>query len=203
MTRRRPTSAAASGRGLSRKPGLTGHRSMLTIAAGLIALAGCADQSAGDDATLPALFGVDDFGAGWFAEDPGDVPLAPASVAPPCPFEMAIPDVEVTVADSMEFGNDQRRLGINHTVAELNGEADTAAAVLQTWATMDCSESDFDQASIDGLPAGMLGVELTARTGAFSQAVLIDVDGSTMSFLIVSGDGDEPVEIARDLADRL
>lgn len=167
------------------------------------ALTSCSGASSSGDVELPALLTAEDLGAGWVAEDPGDVALLPGSIAPPCPFEVDIPDVEVAAADSMEFGNQARRLGVNHTVAELNGEVDTATEVLRTWAAMDCSGSDFDQASIDGLPDGMVGFELTAQEGPFAQAVLVTTDGSTVSFVIVSGDGDGPVDIARRLAPRI
>ena len=65
----------------------------------------------------------------------------PGSVAPPCPFEGEIPDIEVVVADSIEFGDEARQLGINHTVVELDGDTDDALAVLRTWEMMDCSDS--------------------------------------------------------------
>jgi len=175
---------------------------VLLLVAALVATS-CSRESPGNVVALPMLLTVDDLGAGWEAADPGDVALLPGSIAPPCPFEVDIPDVTLAAADSMEFGNEERRLGVNHTVAELNGEADTAVEVLQTWATMDCSGSDFDQSAIDELPEGMVGFELTTQDGPFTQAVLVTIDGSTMSFVIVSGEGDDPVDIARRLAPRI
>jgi len=132
--------------------------------------------------------------------DPGDVVLLPGTVAPPCPFEGAIPDVEIAAADSVEFGDEARQLGINHTVVELNGDADAARAVLDTWATMDCSDSDADQRPVDGLPDDVFGVELDTIDSDFTQAVLIRVDGSTMSFLVATGEGNPTIDLARELA---
>ena len=122
------------------------------------------------------------------------------TIAPPCPFEGEIPDVEVAAADSIEFGDESRGLGINHTVVELNDRADNAQAVLDTWATMDCSGSDADQRPVDGLPDGVFGVELDTIDSDFTQAVLVRVEGSTMSFLVVTGEGGGTIDLARDLA---
>ncbi len=139
-------------------------------------------------------------GAGWVASNPGDVALLPGTVAPPCPFDGDIPDVEVTAAGSVEFGDESRGLGINHTVVELNGDADAAQAVLDTWVTMDCAGSDADQRPVEGLPDDIFGVELDTVDSDFTQAVLIRVDGSAMSFLVVTGDGEATIDVARQLA---
>ena len=163
---------------------------------------GACGGPAGDEgtATLPPLLSVEQLGDGWVASDPGDVALLAGTVAPPCPFDGEIPDVEVAAADSIEFGDEARRLGINHTVVELNGDADAANAVLDTWVRMDCSGSDADRRPVDGLPEDVFGVELDTIDSEFTQAVLVRVDDSTMSFLVVTGEGDGTIELARELA---
>jgi hypothetical protein len=65
---------------------------------------------------------------------------------------------------------------------------------------MDCSGADADQRPVDGLPDGVFGVELDTIDSDFTQAVLVRVDGSTMSFLVVTGEGRETIDIARGLA---
>ena len=174
-------------------------RRQLAIAA-MAALAACGGDSGGDTAELPPLLSEDQLGNGWVASDPGDVALLPGSVAPPCPFDGEIPDVELEAADSIEFGDEARQLGINHTVVALGGEDDAARAVLATWMAMDCSGSDADQRPVDGLPDGVFGVELDTIDSDFTQAVLVRVDGSTMSFLVVTGEGEGTIDIARQLA---
>jgi hypothetical protein len=174
-------------------------RRQLAIAA-MAALAACGGDSGGDTAELPPLLSEDQLGNGWVASDPGDVALLPGSVAPPCPFDGEIPDVELEAADSIEFGDEARQLGINHTVVALGGDGDPAQAVLATWMAMDCSGSDADQRPVDGLPDGVFGVELDTIDSDFTQAVVVRVDGSTMSFLVVTGEGEETIDIARDLA---
>ena len=176
------------------------QRSVL-VAVGLVAISSCGGGSDGVDIALPPLLSVDDLGpGGWVASDPGEVALTPGAVAPPCPFTGDIPEVKVAAADSIEFGDVERGLGINHTVVELRGEADTAQAVLDTWATMDCTGSDADQRPVDGLPADVFGIELDTVDDPFTQAILVRVEGSTMSFLVVTGDGDTPIDVARRLA---
>ncbi len=157
-------------------------------------------QSATPTTNCHRSLGVEQLGNGWVASDPGAVALLPGTIAPPCPFEGEIPDVEVAAADSIEFGDESRGLGINHTVVELNDRADNAQAVLDTWATMDCSGSDADQRPVDGLPDGVFGVELDTIDSDFTQAVLVRVEGSTMSFLVVTGEGGGTIDLARDLA---
>jgi hypothetical protein len=164
------------------------------------ALGACSGASDSSEAELPPLLRGDQLGDGWAPSDPGDVALLPGTVAPPCPFDGESPDVELVAADSIEFGDVARRLGINHTVVELGGEDDTTNAVLATWMTMDCSGSDADQRPVDGLPAGVFGVELDTIDSDFTQAVIVRVDGPTMSFLVVTGEDPETIDIARDLA---
>lgn len=171
----------------------------------IVALAGCGDASS-IDVALPTLLTLDDLGGsneGWRAEEPGPVPLLPGSVAPPCPFDLDVPDIEVTAADSVEFGNDERGLGVNHTVVALDGMIDPAAAVQQTWEAMNCSDSDFQQSPVDALASGIVRIQLSSRSGPFSQVILIDANTSVMSFVIVSGDNDAPLELATAIADRL
>ena len=170
------------------------------LAGGLVAISACSGASGDADDQLPPLLDVEQLGDGWVASDPGDVALLPGTIAPPCPFEGEIPDVEVAAADSIEFGDESRGLGINHTVVELNGEAETAQAVLTTWVVMDCSGSDADQRPVEGLPDDVFGVELDTIESDFTQAVLVRVDGSTMSFLVVTGEGGGTIDLARDLA---
>ncbi len=149
---------------------------MSTVA--MVVVAACGGTSGGDtDGALPPLLSVEQLGEGWVASDPGDVALLPGTVAPPCPFEGEIPDVEVAAADSIEFGDEERQLGINHTVVELDGDAESAQAVLATWESMDCSGSDADQRPVEGLPDGVFGVELDTIDSDFTQAVLVRVDG--------------------------
>jgi len=171
------------------------------VVAATLALGACrggSDDRA--DAVLPPLLGEEQLGDDWVASDPGDVALLPGTVAPPCPFEGEIPDVDVVAAGSIEFGDETRRLGINHTVVVLGGGADAARAVLATWESMDCSDSDADQRPVEGLPDDVFGVELDTIDSDFTQAVLVRVDGSTMSFLVVTGEGDTTIDVARGLA---
>lgn len=171
------------------------------VAVTTITVAACGGSS--DDAgerTLPVLLEVGQLGDGWQSSDPGDVALLPGTVAPPCPFDGEIPDVEVAAAESVEFGDEARRLGINHTVVALDGEPGSAEAVLATWEQMDCAGSDADQRPVEGLPDGVFGVELDTIDSDFTQAVLIRTDAATMSFLVVTGDGDTPIDLARELA---
>ncbi len=172
----------------------------LAIVAASVLAVGCDGSPDSGGAELPPLLSEEQLGDGWVASDPGDVALLPGTVAPPCPFDGEIPVVELAAADSIEFGDEQRQLGINHTVVELSSEPDTAQAVLDTWATMDCSGSDADQRPVDGLPDSVFGVELDTIDSDFTQAVLVRVDGATMSFLVVTGNGDEVIDIARELA---
>ncbi len=166
----------------------------------MVVVGACGSTSDDTDVALPPLLSVDQLGEGWVASDPGDVALLPGTVAPPCPFDGEIPDVEVVAADSVEFGDEERQLGINHTVVEVNGDINTARDVLATWETMDCSDSDALQRRVDGLPDDVFGVELDTVDSDFTQAVLVRVDGSTMSFLVVTGEGDVTIDLARELA---
>ena len=179
---------------------MTPSRIALVLGGAILAFSACSGGSDGANDQLPPLLSVGQLGDGWVASDPGDVALLPGTIAPPCPFEGEIPDVEVAAADSIEFGDESRGLGINHTVVELNGEAETAQAVLTTWVVMDCSGSDADQRPVEGLPDDVFGVELDTIESDFTQAVLVRVDGSTMSFLVVTGEGGGTIDLARDLA---
>jgi len=180
----------------SRIPERVAHGSMVALLFVAAACGGTSDQA---EAELPPLLSEEQLGEGWVSSDPGDVALLPGSVAPPCPFEGAIPDVDVIAADSVEFGDEARQLGINHTVVGLN-DAATAQAVLGTWETMDCTDSDAIQRPVGDLPDGVFGVELDTIDSEFTQTVLVGVDGSTMSFLVVTGEGDVVVEITQQLA---
>jgi hypothetical protein len=194
--------SSRSVRAQSRTPRRIAHRSGLTAiaAVALYAVHACGGASdGGGDSSLSALLSVDQLGDGWVASDPGEVALVPGAVAPPCPFEGAIPDIVVTAAESMEFGDEERQLGINHTVVELN-DAGAADAVLETWESMDCSDSDATQRRIDGLPDDVFAVELDTIDSDFTQTVLVRVDGSTMSFLVVTGDGAQVLDVTRQLA---
>jgi hypothetical protein len=172
----------------------------LLLIATVAAVGACSDASDRDAAELPPLLSEDQLGDGWVASDPGEVALLPGTVAPPCPFDGEIPDIELDAAESIEFGDVERQLGINHTVVTLSGDDDPAQAVLATWMAMDCSGADADQRPVDGLPDGVFGVELDTIDSDFTQAVLVRVDGSTMSFLVVTGEGQETIDIARGLA---
>ncbi len=183
-------------------PARLAHRSVtaaIVVAAALV-MGACSSDPDDTKNALPTLLSAEQLGDGWVESDPGDVVLLPGTVAPPCPFEGEIPDVEIAAADSVEFGDEARQLGINHTVVELNGDADAARAVLDTWATMDCSDSDADQRPVEGLPDDVFGVELDTIDSDFTQAVLIRVDGSMMSFLVVTGEGTPTIDLARELA---
>jgi|GEM_PF-2536484 len=200
---RSPISDLRSQRESFRFPAQLAHRSLaaallVAAAAALGACGGGADDRA--DVALSPLLTVDQLGDGWVASDPGEVALLPGTVAPPCPFEGEIPDVEVVAADAIEFRDEERQIGINHTVVELNGDTDTAQAALGTWASMDCSESDATQRPVEGLPDDVFGVELDTIDSDFTQAVLVRVDGSTMSFLVVTGESDTTIDVARELA---
>ncbi len=167
----------------------------------LLVVAATACSGSPDDAAtaLPSLLTVEQLGEGWVASDPGEVALLPGSVAPPCPFEGEIPDVEVVAAGSIEFGDEARQLGINHTVVALN-DAATAQAVLGTWEAMDCTDSDAIQRPVEDLPDDVFGVELDTINSDFTQTVLVRVDGPTMSFLVVTGYGDVVVDLTQELA---
>lgn len=168
---------------------------LIATVAALGACSGASDRGA----ELPPLLSSDQLGDGWVASDPGDIALLPGTVAPPCPFQGEIPDIGLDAAESIEFGDEARQLGINHTVVALSGD-DPARAVLATWMAMDCSGSDADQRLVEGLPDGVFGVELDTIDSDFTQAVLVRVDGSTMSFLVVTGDGQGTIDVARQLA---
>ncbi len=170
----------------------------VAVVVATIAIAACGGAANDTDAMLPTLLEVEQLGDGWVASDPGDVALLPGTVAPPCPFEGEIPDIDIVAADSVEFGDVSRGIGINHTVVALS--ADAPEAVLTTWEQMDCTGSDADQRLVTGLPADVFGVELDTVDSDFTQAVLIRVDDTTMSFLVVTGDGEATIDIARDLA---
>lgn len=178
---------------------MTGVGAMAVVVA-TITIAACGGATNDTDAVLPPLLEVEQLGDGWVASDPGDVALLPGTVAPPCPFEGEIPDIDIVAADSVEFGDESRGIGINHTVVALSADADTPEAVLATWEQMDCTGSDADQRLVIGLPADVFGVELDTVDSDFTQAVLIRVDGPTMSFLVVTGDGEATIDVARDLA---
>lgn len=119
-------------------------------------------------------------------------------MASPCPFEGEIPDIEVAAADAIEFGAEGCQLGINHTVVEMNGDTDAARAVLSTWESMDCSDSDATQRPVEGPPDDVFGVEVDTIDSDFTQAVLVQVDGSTMSFLVVTVEGGTTTDVARE-----
>jgi len=197
------TNPARSERETSRFPGrfAPGCRTALAAVAAAVALTACGgDDEPSEAEALPPLLTEAQLGIGWTPSDPGEVALLPGSVAPPCPFEGEIPDIEVAGADSIEFGDEARQLGINHTVVELNGDADDALAVLATWEAMDCSDSDAEQRPVAGLPDGVFGVELDTVDSDFTQTVLVRVDGSAMSFLVVTGEGEIVLDVTRDLA---
>jgi len=185
-----------------RFPARLAHRSvaaMLVVATTLTHVAcGGSDDRVGS--ALPPLLSEEQLGDGWVASDPGDVALLPGTVAPPCPFEGEIPDIDVVATGSIEFGDETRGLGVNHTVVELGGGADAAQAVLSTWESMDCSDSDATQRPVEGLPDDVFGVELDTIDSDFTQAVLVRIDGSTMSFLVVTGEGDTTIDVAREFA---
>ena len=147
---------------------MTLRRLAPALVGALAAIGACSGTPDDRGAVLAPLLNVDQLGNGWVASDPGDVALLPGTIAPPCPFEGEIPDVEIAAADSLEFGDESRGLGINHTVVELNGEADTASAVLDTWVRMDCSDSDADQRPVEGLPDDVFGVELDTIDSDFT-----------------------------------
>ena len=180
----------------------TGRRSATAAGAAvaLLVAAACDDTSENSEAALPPLLTEAQLGDGWAPSDPGEVELLPGSVAPPCPFDGEIPDIELAAADSIEFGDEARQLGINHTVVELSGDADGARAVLGTWEAMDCSDSDAEQRPVAGLPAGLFGVELDTVDSEFTQTVLVRVVGSALSFLVVTGYGEVVIDTTRDLA---
>ncbi len=169
-------------------------------AAAAAALAACGGDDRSNAQALPPLLTEAQLGTGWAASDPGEVALLPGSIAPPCPFDGEIPDIEVTAAESIEFGDEGRQLGINHTVVDLNGDTADALAVLETWERMDCSDSDAEQRPVAGLPDGVFGVELDTVDSDFTQTVLVRVEGSAMSFLVVTGDGDVVLDVTRSLA---
>jgi hypothetical protein len=193
------TDAQPSVREASRLPALLAHGSLVVM---LVVVAATACSGSPDDAAtaLPPFLTVEQLGEGWVASDPGEVALLPGSVAPPCPFEGAVPDVEIAAADAMEFGDEERQLGINHTVVELKGDAADAQAVLGTWEAMDCTDSDAIQRPVEDLPDGVFGVELDTIDSDFTQTVLVRVDGPTMSFLVVTGYGDVVVDLTQELA---
>ena len=196
------TNPARSEREAFRFPGRFAPRcrTALVAVAAALALASCGGDDTSSAEVLPPLLTEAQLGTGWVPSDPGDVALLPGSVAPPCPFDGEIPDIEVAAADSIEFGDEARQLGINHTVVELNGDAGDALAVLETWEAMDCSDSDAEQRPVTGLPDDIFGVELDTVDSDFTQTVLVRVDGSAMSFLVVTGAGEMVLDVTRDLA---
>ena len=197
------TRPARSVREPFRFPGPLAHRcctGVLGVAVAALALTACGGPSDEPDGISALLLSDEQLGDEWVASDPGEVALQPGSVAPPCPFEGEIPDIELAAATSIEFGNEERRLGINHTVVELDDDPEGAQAVLDTWQRMDCSDSDATQRPVVGLPADVFGVELDTVDSDFTQTVLVRVEGSTVSFLVVTGEGDVVVDLTQELA---
>ena len=170
-----------------------------------VLLVGCGTDSGGDgDRTEPTveqlLDGVD-LGDGWASVAPRQISPFPEAIRPPCPTDPDMPFVDVAEVIESEIENEQRRMGINLTVATFEGAAGESVAVQAAWERMDCQGSNFTQSTLDGLPAGVGGIRLAAQEGSLNQVILLRSSPDDVAFLIVSGDDDDPVEVARQLAD--
>ena len=170
-----------------------------------VAMAACntderAEMAAAEERVTARLLSVDQFGDGWVdAEAPQ--PLATkASLDPPCPVDIGPVDFAVDAIAAAELGNEGERVGFSHTVAELSGDPSAPSLVRDAWVVMDCDGADFEVTDFIGLPDGVVGVQFTARSGPLVQVALIRADGDEVAYLIVSGDGDAPIELAQELA---
>lgn len=176
----------------------------LALAASL-SVAACGERapSAAERRVAERLLTPEDLGAGW-VDDERSPPLpAPASLDPPCPFDL--PPVEFTVEaiDTADLRSEQAMLNVDHMVAVLSGDPAAPATVQRAWAEMDCSGSDTEVTRLDGLPPGTIGLELRPRERQLVQAVVVAVDGDEVALLLVTAADDEAIEVARRLADQV
>lgn len=184
------------------------------LGAGVLALllsssAACGGDDSADVEIDPSIDGLLDgveLGAGWVEVPARRINPFPESIEPPCPSDPEMPFVDVDEVAEAEIENAERRMDVNHTVAtfegEPGGEAEAQAAEVQAaWVRMDCSESDFTQTALEDLPPGVDGIRLTATEGRLNQVLLLRHGDVEVAFLIVSGDDDDPVDLARRLAD--
>ncbi len=179
----------------------------------LLALAGAACAGGdGEGKTAEAeqrvserLITADLLGAGWAAIDTPQPLATKASLDPPCPVELGAVDFVVDAIAAVEIGNVAERIGLNHTVAELSGDPSAPMIVRDAWAAMDChgadfDVADFDVADVDGVADGVVGVQFTARSGPLVQVALVRATGDQVAYLVVSGEGGAPLDVARELA---
>ena len=175
------------------------------LAALAVVAVGCnsgerSESNAAAERVTGRLLSVDQLGEGWVATDAPQPLAIKASLDPPCPVDVGAVDFVVDAIATVEIGNEAERVGFNHTVAELSGDPSAPAVVRDAWAVMDCDGADFEVTEFGGVPDGVVAVQFTARSGPLVQVALIRADGDQVAYLIVSGDGDAPIEVARELA---
>lgn len=180
--------------------------SALVATALVVACGSDGDPGSGPDGdqaelTVQQLLDGVDLGDGWTTAAPRQINPFPESIMPPCPTDPDMPFVDVADVVESEIENEGRRLGINLTVVTFEGEPGESAAVQAAWERMDCGGSDFTQSTLDGLPAGVAGIGLASREGSLNQVILLRRSSDDLAFLIVSGDDDDPLDVARQLAD--
>lgn len=153
------------------------------------------------DATVLDLLDGVDLGPGWVEVAAREITPFAESIEPPCPAEPEMPFVDVDDVVESEIENVDRRMDVNLTVATFEGQPGEAAEVQAAWERMDCSTSNFSQSALDGLPAGVAGIHLASKEGSLNQVLLLSHTADDVALLIVSGDDDDPVDVARQLAD--
>ena len=177
---------------------------MAAVATLIVVAAACSgttdELAAAQERVSERLLSVDGLGEGWTATDAPQPLATKASLDPPCPIETGRIDFTVDAIATVEIGNEAERVGFNHTVAELSGDPAAPALVRDAWTTMDCEGADFDVTGFGGVPDGVVGVQFTARSGPLVQVALIRADGDQVRYLIVSGDGEASIDLARELA---
>lgn len=178
---------------------------VVALASLAVVAAGCnsaerSESAAAEERVTRRLLSVDQLGAGWVATDAPQPLAIKASLDPPCPVDVDGIDFAVDAIATVEIGNETERVGVNHTVAELSGDPSAPAVVRDAWTIMDCDGADFEVTDFSGVPDGVVAVQFTARSGPLVQVALVRADGDQVAYLIVSGDGEAPIELARELA---
>ncbi len=170
---------------------------------GTVAGCGSPEPSEAEQRVAERLLTTDDFGPDWVDDDFAPPLATPASLDPPCPFDLPPFDFVVEAIDTADLRSEQAGLNVDHTVAVLSGDPAAAATVRRAWAEMDCTGSDVVATPLADLPDETIGIVLRSQVQELVQVVLVAVDGDEIGFLLVTAVDDEAVDVARRLADRV
>jgi len=176
------------------------RRILLALAAGAVAACG-SDPSEAEMRVEARLLTAEELGPDWVDDDLPPPLATPASLDPPCPFDLPPFDFTVEAIDAADLRSEPAELNVDHTVAVLS-PAESAASVQQAWARMDCTGSDVAASPLDDLAPDTVGVVLRSEIQDLVQVVLVTVDDDEIAFLLVTAVDDDAIDVARDLAGR-